>query len=142
MTTSPHDHQVGHARATLLTALTHQKRAQAMGRFDLLRPFLHERLPLTHIARQQQLPVRTLKRWVQRYRTAGLAGLVRQRRCDVGRHRLPPTLTQLIEGLALQNRHAASAPSTARAVRGHGRTTSNRRAMVWSMPWSAACHQR
>src|SRR5215469_5659120 len=88
--------------ATPLTALTDQARAQAVARFEILRPFFHDHVPLTQIAHQQQLPLRTLTRWVQRYRADGLVGLVRKRRRDAGHHRLPPTLQQLIEGLALQ----------------------------------------
>src|SRR5215471_2310607 len=100
--------------ATPLTALTDQERAQAVARFEILRPFFHDHVPLTQIARQRQLPLRTLTRWVQRYRAAGLVGLVRKRRRDAGRHRLPATLQQLIEGLALQ-----TPPLSLRAIHRH-----------------------
>ena len=89
--------------ATPLIALTDSERQLAASRFEILRPFLQERVPLTHMARQHQLPLRTLTRWVQRYHAEGLAGLVRKPRSDHGRRRLNPTLQQLIEGLALQN---------------------------------------
>src|SRR5215813_6362087 len=102
------------AMATPLTALTDQERAQAVARFEILRPFFHDDVPLTQIARQQQLPLRTLTRWVQRYRAEGLAGLVRKRRRDSGHHRLHPTLQQLIEGLALQ-----TPPLSLRAIHRH-----------------------
>src|SRR2546427_12683250 len=86
-----------------LTNLTEQERAQAMKRFDVLRPILAGREPLTTIAHQHQLSPRTLQRWLQRYHTDGLASLGRKRRTDRGKHRrLPPELHQLIEGLALQ----------------------------------------
>ena len=100
--------------ATPLTALTDQERAQAVARFEILRPFFHDHVPLTQIARQRQLPLRTLTRWVQRYRAAGLVGLVRKRRRDAGHHRLPLTLQQLIEGLALQ-----TPPLSLRAIHRH-----------------------
>jgi putative transposase len=86
-----------------LTQLTDQERAAAMARLHLLRPFFEDHVALTALARQHQRPLRTLRRWVQRYRTAGLAGLVDTPRRDRGTHRrLPPTLHHCMEGLALQ----------------------------------------
>jgi putative transposase len=86
-----------------LTNLTAQERAQAMERFDLLKPILAGQEPLATMAHRHQLSPRTLQRWLQRYHTDGLAGLGRKRRTDRGQHRrLPPELHQLIEGLALQ----------------------------------------
>jgi putative transposase len=69
---------------TPLSALTEQERAQAMARFNVLQPFLEDEVELRQLAQQQQLALRTLRRWVQRYTTEGLAGLVRQRRPTVG----------------------------------------------------------
>lgn len=86
-----------------LTAYTEEQRAQAQARFDLIRPFLEDGVPLTQIAEAQHLPLRTARRWVALYRTHGLAGLIRQVRSDQGKRRgLPPDLPSLIEGLALQ----------------------------------------
>jgi putative transposase len=99
---SAHDPPHAPVMPTPLSALTDQERARAVAHFEILRPFFHDHVPLTQIAREQQLPLRTLTRWVQRYRAEGLAGLVRKRRRDHGHHRLHPTLQQLIEGLALQ----------------------------------------
>ena len=88
---------------TRLSHLTEQERAQAMERFRVLRPFLEYHVELASIAHQHQRSLRTLRRWVQRYQTEGLAGLVRQRRTDRGgRRRLPTELRQCVEGLALQ----------------------------------------
>jgi putative transposase len=84
----------------VLTELTDHERATAMARFHLLQPFLEHRVALTDLARQHRRPLRTLRRWVQRYRTAGLAGLVRTPRHDRGtRRRLPPVLHQYVEGI-------------------------------------------
>ena len=86
-----------------LTNLTAQERAQAMERFDLLKPILAGQELLATMAHRHQLSPRTLQRWLQRYHTDGLAGLGRKRRTDQGQHRrVPPALHQLIEGLALQ----------------------------------------
>jgi putative transposase len=102
-TMSDPDQQDANPMAIPLIALTDAQRELATAHFEILRPFLQQRVPLTHLAQQHQLPLRTLSRWVQRYRAEGLAGLVRKRRADHGRHRLNPMLQQLIEGLALQN---------------------------------------
>ena len=88
---------------TPLSELTEQERAQAVERFHVLRPFLEEEISLLQIASQQQVSLRTLRRWIQRYHTEGLPGLIRKQRADRGeRRRLPSDLQQLVEGLALQ----------------------------------------
>src|SRR6266436_219427 len=88
---------------TPLSELTEQERAQAVERFHVLRPFLEEDIPLLQIASQQQVSLRTLRRWIERYHIEGLPGLIRKRRADRGeRRRLPSSLQQFVEGLALQ----------------------------------------
>ena len=86
-----------------LVCLTEAQRLEALKRFHLLRPFLEDGVPLTHIATQHQTQIRTLRRWVAQYRSFGLVGLVRRPRNDQGQRRaVPPDLQQVIEGLALQ----------------------------------------
>jgi putative transposase len=86
-----------------LTVYTQEQRLLAQARFALIRPFLEEGIPLTQIAQEQHLPLRTARRWVADFRTYGLAGLIRQTRKDQGKRRgLPADLPSLIEGLALQ----------------------------------------
>ncbi len=86
-----------------LTELTDAQRAEALSHFQVIRPFLEDGVPLTRIATEHQLQLRTLRRWVYRYRTHGLPGLIRQSRKDKGEKRaVAAELQQLIEGLALQ----------------------------------------
>lgn len=86
-----------------LTTATEAQRTQALARFRLIRPFLEDGIPLTRIATEQQLSVRTLRRWVRHYRTQGFVGLARVSRKDRGQRRsIDPCLQQVIEGLALQ----------------------------------------
>ncbi len=86
-----------------LTAYTQEQRLLAQARFVLIRPFLEEGIPLTRIAQEQHLPLRTARRWIADFRTYGLAGLIRQTRKDQGKRRgLPADLPSLIEGLALR----------------------------------------
>jgi putative transposase len=74
----------------------------ALARFRLLRPHLEEHVPLARLARDQGIPLRTARRWVQRYRAHGLVGLARRPRADRGKRAFPAELVQLIEGLALR----------------------------------------
>ncbi len=85
-----------------LASTTEVQREQALERFSLIQPFLEGDIPLTRLAAMHQLPLRTLRQWVQRYRQKGLVGLSRKGRSDRGKRRgLPADLVRLIEGLAL-----------------------------------------
>jgi putative transposase len=85
-----------------LAIATEAQREQVLERFSLIQPFLEGDIPLTHVAAMQQLPLRTLRQWVQRYRQKGLVGLMRKGRSDRGKRRgLPADLVRQIEGLAL-----------------------------------------
>ncbi len=86
-----------------LTEFTEAQRVEALRHFQIIRPFLEDGVPLTHIATEQQLQLRTLRRWVQHYRAQGLSGLIHKSRKDKGEKRaVTGKLQQLIEGLALQ----------------------------------------
>ena len=86
-----------------LTSLTEVRRAQAQARFAFLRPVLEEGVPLSRLAREGGIPLRTAQRWLARYRRDGLAGLALQPRSDRGQPRVAhPDLVRLIEGLARQ----------------------------------------
>jgi transposase-like protein len=58
-----------------LTNVPEQERNRALARFQLLRPFLEDGVPLTALSRQHQLPLRTVRRWATRYQQQGLVGL-------------------------------------------------------------------
>src|SRR5262245_57426032 len=73
-----------------------------MARFAVLRPHLHEGIPLSEVARTAGVPLRSVQRWLARYRAAGLVGLARAPRADTGQRKLPGELVQVIEGLALR----------------------------------------
>lgn len=87
---------------THLTEFTDAQRIEALKHFQVIRPFLEDGVPFTRLATEHQLQLRTLRRWVQRYRAHDLAGLLRKARKDKGEKRAVTTeLQQLIEGLAL-----------------------------------------
>ena len=86
-----------------LAVLSADERTRALERYRMLQPCVEHGVPLTHIACQYGIALRTLERWLAQYRGHGLTGLARRRRRDRGHGRgLPPELKQLIEGLALR----------------------------------------
>jgi putative transposase len=115
----------------VLAELTETERAEALRRFHVLRPSLEDGASLTRIARAQGLELRTVQRWLTRYRVNGLAGLVREPRSDRGLPRLSAELRKLVEGLALQR-----PPPTAAFV--HRQVASVAAEQGWPVP-SYAC---
>src|SRR4029450_9716723 len=88
--------------APALAALTEAQRQEAMARFVVLRSHLNEGIPLSEVARTAGVPLRSVQRWLARYRAAGLVGLVRAQRSDMGNRKLPAELVAWIEGMALR----------------------------------------
>jgi putative transposase len=86
-----------------LSALSDAERARALERYRVLQPCVEHDVPLTHVAHHHGLPLRTVQRWLARYRHAGLAGLARRGRSDRGQQRgLHAALKPVIEGFALR----------------------------------------
>jgi putative transposase len=87
----------------LLATLSPEERSRALERYRILQPCTEDGVPLTHVARHQGTPLRTLQLWLAQYRRHGLAGLARRPRRDRGQpHGLPPELKPIIEGFALR----------------------------------------
>lgn len=82
--------------------LTAEQRSEAMSKFTLLQPHLEGDTSLAQIASDGKIPIRTVQRWLARYRVFGLAGLARARRGDTGRRKIPAELVELVEGMALR----------------------------------------
>ena len=55
--------------------LTDDERARALVRFQVLRPFLEDGVPLSQLAAHHGIALRTAQRWVGRFNRFGLAGL-------------------------------------------------------------------
>jgi leucine-zipper of insertion element IS481 len=86
-----------------LAALPPAERTRALARYRVLQPCVEHAVPLTQVAHQQGVPLRTGERWLARYRREGLAGLAHRRRRDRGQRRcVSSERTAAIEGLALR----------------------------------------
>src|SRR4029450_522770 len=88
------------AGAPALAAFTEAQRQQAMARCAVLRSHLNEGIPVSEVARTAGVPLRSVQRWLARYRAAGLVGLARAQRADTGQRKLPVELVQVLEGMA------------------------------------------
>ncbi len=87
-------------KQTLFSQIPAAQQELALQRFHIIQPFLEGRVPLTYIVRTHRLALRTARRWVQRYRADGLAGLVRSVRADRGTRRgMPLEMQQFIQEL-------------------------------------------
>lgn len=79
-------------------------RDEAYSRLKIILPHLIQGVPLARISRTDRIPLRTLWRWVQRYREHGWLALARKDRKDISqRRKCPVELQQIIEGLLLSN---------------------------------------
>jgi len=84
-----------------LNSISDAERALALSRFRILQPCLEDQVPLTQVAKQQGIPLRTAQRWLMRYRRHGLSGLCRKEHSGRGKCRISAELQQIIEGFAL-----------------------------------------
>ena len=111
-----------------LTTLSEAQRRQALERFAVLRPALEEGVSQTQIARDHQMALSIVQRWIKSYREKGLAGLAKAPRSDKGKSRsLPEQAITLVEGLALQ-----TPPRSAAAI--HRQVVEIAKAQGWEPP--------
>ena len=61
-----------------LTALSPDERTRALERYRILQACVETGVPLTHIARDHGMSLRTAQRWLAQYRRDGFAGLSRR----------------------------------------------------------------
>jgi putative transposase len=100
-----------------LVELTEAERELAWSRWLVLAPTVEDGVPLTRSASHAGVPVSTARRWLARYRSAGLAGLARCSRSDRGHRRTHPELVQIIEALALRKPRPSTAAIPRRVQR-------------------------
>ena len=74
----------GRSKREYLAELSDEQRTGAAARFTLLKSHLEDGVPLVRVAADAGVPIRTLRRWLSRYRSMELSGLVRSLRSDAG----------------------------------------------------------
>src|SRR6266496_2894981 len=65
------------------------QREQALACWQVLRGHLEDGSPLVRVVSENDVPERTLRRWLAAYRAGGLAGLARRHRSDRGTSAMP-----------------------------------------------------
>ena len=76
------------------------KREAAYQKYMIIAPYINNLSSLKKIAKERNIPLRTLTSWVNKYKTLGLAGLSRQARADQGNSRtLDKRIYKIIEAL-------------------------------------------
>src|SRR5680860_1586639 len=76
--------------------------SSAFEKFQILRPHLEEKVPLSKLEKIHGISSSTLKRWSRNYKESGLTGLERKQRADKGERRLiSRELEKLVEALRL-----------------------------------------
>lgn len=90
--------------ASSITELDKEQRQDAYKKYQLIEPYLNGTLKLYDIAKNKNIPIRTLTLWLRKYRQNGLLSLARKQRHDKGViRRCTNELMQSIEGLHLKN---------------------------------------
>ena len=62
--------------ASFITELNKEQRQDAYKKYQLIEPYLNGTLKLNEIAKNKQIPIRTLNLWLKKYRQNRLIGVV------------------------------------------------------------------
>lgn len=109
--------------------------AEVGRRMAVLRPHLHDAVPLAKVAADAGIAIRTVRRWLARYRADGPFGLARPSRPEAGTRTFPKELVELVEGMALLK----PPPSIATI---HRRMTNIAGEQGWKAPSRVRCRRR
>src|ERR1017187_7411704 len=99
-----------------LAELPERERTRALARFQAIRPFIEDDVPLSQLVAEPSISLRTARYWIKRYRQEGLVGLARKERNDKDGRKLAPALQGLMEGRALQKPPLSAAAIHRKAV--------------------------
>ena len=68
-------------RQTLASFSDHQ-REEALKKYTIIEPYLKNQQGIKEISLENEIPIRTLYRWVEHFEKNGLVGLIRRGRSD------------------------------------------------------------
>lgn len=93
-----------------LTQLSDEERDNACQKYQIIEPYINDKVLLKTIAKNSGIPIRTLGSWIKSYHDHGLTGLVRKSRGDKGLPRQYDAILQkTIEGIYLKKPMLSSA---------------------------------
>lgn len=110
-----------------------ERHRQALARLAVLQPHIEHDVPLTRVAAEAGVALRTAQRWLARYHQGGPTGLARSSRRDAGGRRSSPDLVALIEGMGLKKPRASAATI-------HRRIAAIAKAQDWRVPSYGTVH--
>ncbi|GGG08822.1 MULTISPECIES: Mu transposase C-terminal domain-containing protein [Cysteiniphilum] len=91
-------------KAPTIAELSESQRQDAHKKYQLIEPYLNGSTKLNDLAKNKNIPLRTLNFWLKKYRQEGLHGLARKSRQDKGNTRkCDQNLREVIEGLYFKN---------------------------------------
>lgn len=86
-----------------ISNLTAEERDRAYQKYQLIEPYLNNSCSLKSISKKNNIPLRALSSWVEKYKCDGLLALTRQSRKDKGGLRkLNQEIVKLTEALYLE----------------------------------------
>jgi len=90
---------------TFLFEASEEDRTAALHRFKTIEPYINGSSSLSKLSKHHSISRSTLTRWITRYQTDGLLGLVRKNRTDRGINKISKIILHGIEALVLHQSH-------------------------------------
>ena len=90
-------------RQTLASFSDHQ-REEALKKYTIIEPYLKNQQGIKEISLENEIPIRTLYRWVEHFEKNGLVGLIRKVRSDFGQLRMSEEVSQIAQEFVLKHK--------------------------------------
>ncbi|MGM0209143.1 hypothetical protein IGI96_003667 [Enterococcus sp. DIV0421] len=90
-------------RQTLASFSDHQ-REEALKKYTIIEPYLKKQQGIKEISLENEIPIRTLYRWVDNFEKNGLVGLIRKVRSDFGQLRISEEVSQIAQKFVLKHK--------------------------------------
>lgn len=90
-------------RQTLASFSDHQ-REEALKKYTIIEPYLKKQQGIKEISLENEIPIRTLYRWVDNFEKNGLVGLIRKVRSDFGQLRMSEEVSQIAQEFVLKHK--------------------------------------
>ena len=88
-----------------LTQCTEIQLEEAYGKYLIIYPYLQKSKPLEEISDEENISIRTLRYWIQKYQELGLRGLVRMERIDKSKVKVELAIQEQVKNILVQQRY-------------------------------------